>query len=238
MSETEQKSPEHTPKSNHVDQAAQFVNIISHDFSAPLRHARYFSDALFSSISDDLDESQQELADNVTHSLERMHNMLAALLQYSRLISQFKPGNAIPLQDLFSSVSRLCEPALEEAGISIDFPTDDFTLSGDRKQLTTMLVCLLENAVKFRRIDQPSDIRVDVEQARGNVMFRVTDNGIGIEKSYYDGITDIFRQLDPDIAGLGVGLALVERIVTNHKGRLSFSPHQPTGLCVEVTLPC
>ena len=92
---------------------------------------------------------------------------------------------------------------------------------GDENQLLQLFQNLIGNAVKFRG-DQPVKVHVGVKQQKGNWLFRISDNGIGIEPQHAERIFIIFQRLHSrsQYPGTGIGLAICKKIVERHGGRI------------------
>lgn len=100
-----------------------------------------------------------------------------------------------------------------------------------------MFANLIENAVKFRSLERRLRIEVGCEEEGGFYRFHVGDNGIGISPQYQEQIFEPFRQLDSGIEGVGMGLALVKRIVEHHGGRVWVQSELGKGATFYFTIP-
>ena len=111
-------------------------------------------------------------------------------------------------------------------------------ISGDRVRLMEVIQNLLENAVKFMG-DQPAPaIRIgSFTNPKGEIIFFVEDNGIGIEPQYQERIFGLFNKLDTNTEGTGIGLALVKRIIEVHNGRIWLESQPGRGSTFYFTLP-
>ena len=94
------------------------------------------------------------------------------------------------------------------------------TVQGDRVRLLEVFQNLMDNAVKFMG-DQPAPcIRIGTQQGQGSVVCYVQDNGVGIDPKYHEKVFGLFERLAAGGEGTGIGLALVQRIVEVHGGRI------------------
>jgi signal transduction histidine kinase len=89
---------------------------------------------------------------------------------------------------------------------------------GDRARLVEVVQNLIDNACKFMGEQPHPQIEIGARQADGEMVFYVRDNGIGIEPRYHEQIFGLFDKLDPTSEGVGIGLALVKRVVETHGG--------------------
>ena len=130
------------------------------------------------------------------------------------------------------------ETRLAEAGATVEVG-DLPTVMADPSQLQQVFTNLIGNALKYRRPDVPAEVRISAERAGGFWRFAVTDNGIGIEKEYFDRIFVIFQRLHTrdEYEGTGIGLAVVRKIVERHGGRIRVESIPGQGSTFSFTLP-
>ena len=93
-------------------------------------------------------------------------------------------------------------------------------MHADPGRIRQVFTNLIDNALKFRSEDRPLQIEVGCKEERGSYRIHVADNGIGIALQYQEQIFATFRKLDPKTEGMGIGLALVKKIVEHHGGRV------------------
>ena len=96
---------------------------------------------------------------------------------------------------------------------------------------------LLQNALKFRRPDVPLRVEIDSQHADGRTWYMVRDNGLGFEQRLATRMFGLFRQLDPQREGMGMGLALCKRIVEMHGGTIEALGRPGEGATFRFTLP-
>jgi signal transduction histidine kinase len=108
---------------------------------------------------------------------------------------------------------------------------------GEAGQLTQLFQNLLSNALKYRRADVQPHIKVVALARDGEWQITVADNGIGFEQKYAERIFGLFKRLHRDeYPGTGVGLAICQRIVERHGGRIWAEGHPATGATFTFTL--
>jgi light-regulated signal transduction histidine kinase (bacteriophytochrome) len=112
-------------------------------------------------------------------------------------------------------------------------------ISGDPILLRQVWVNLIANAVKFSARAEKPVIAIDARTDNGEVVFRVTDNGVGFDPAYAGKLFGMFQRLHAatDFEGTGVGLATVRRIVERHGGRVAANAGPQGGACFEFALP-
>lgn len=217
----------------------EFVHIVSHDFAAPLRHTKSFTELLVESLSGKLDSEQQELADIIVQSTAKMQQMMAALLDYSRINSAAEPMSEFAVADLMADV--LAEFKSNNPGCSVvvvDHSDGNGSLvQSDRRQIRTVFNQLLSNAVKFSSPDRPLELQIMLQQYPAYSRVKIEDNGIGIAEKFHHKIFSIFYQLDPEnTAGVGAGLAMCKHIMQRHNGSIKTSENV-TGSVFVVDIP-
>ncbi len=151
---------------------------------------------------------------------ERMDRLIDDLLAYSR--AGQRPTSFIPvdLSEVMSEVLADSAALVSDAEVSITvepLPQVD----GDYTQLRQVLQNLINNAIKFRRLDVPAEIRVSANDGDGWWTIRVEDNGIGVERRHREEIFQMFSRVHQgDRPGSGIGLAVCARVVANHSGHI------------------
>lgn len=184
-----------------------------------------------------LDADADEFIGYALDGALRMQRLIEDLLAFSRVGTRgaaFEP----------TAVNAVLDRALAHLKLSIDETGATVTrgglptVSADAGQLEHVFLNLVSNALKFRG-SAPPDIRISAERRERDVLFRVRDNGIGIDPQYFDRIFIIFQRLHGknDYPGTGIGLAICKKIVERHGGRIWVEsvPGQGSTFCF--TLP-
>ncbi len=198
----------------------QFAYIASHDLQEPLRMVTGYLNLLDRRYRETLDDDAREFIGYAVDGATRMKGLIQDLLSVSRISRQ-----ALNLQPS-SSASMLnhtlinLKIAIAESGADVTFDPLPEVLA-DGALLTQVFQNLIGNAIKFRG-DAPPRIHVSARLDGADWIFSVQDNGIGIEQQHLERIFRIFERLnDPaKYAGSGIGLAITERIVARHGGKI------------------
>jgi light-regulated signal transduction histidine kinase (bacteriophytochrome) len=127
--------------------------------------------------------------------------------------------------------------AIDESDASITYDPLP-KVQGDGVQLEQLFQNLISNAIKFRGEDRPR-VHIGVQREEEQWVFAVKDNGIGIEPQFADRIFEIFQRLhtQQEYPGTGIGLAICQRIVERHGGRIWFESDQGVGSTFYFTIP-
>ena len=166
-----------------------------------------------------------------------MQQQILDLLTYSRITSRGQPPTPVdPATALAEAVTRL-ELRIAETGAEISIGPMPVVLA-DPSQLAQVFQNLIGNALTFRS-DKTPRIRVEAAEEEGAVRFSVADNGIGIAPEYHDRIFQMFQRLHTRdrYPGSGIGLAIVQRIVERHGGRVWLESAEGEGSTFFFTLP-
>jgi PAS domain S-box-containing protein len=209
-----------------------FVYTVSHDLKAPLISLDGFSSAL----QKEFDKGKHYL-ERIQANVAHMDGLIRDLLDLSRVGRVLGPIEEIDVATLLMEIQE--ELAVELAKARAEFVVEEPlpAIHADRSRIRQVFANLIVNAIKFRTEGKPLRIEVGCQEERNFYRFCVADNGIGIAPQYHQQIFDPFRQLDPEIEGLGMGLALVKKIVEHHGGRVWVESEEGEGASFCFTLP-
>lgn len=218
----------------------QFAYVASHDLSEPLRAVAGMVGLLARRYRGQLDTDADEFIDFAIDGCERMHQMIADLLTYSRAGRVELAVTDVHLADLVADARDSLASSLSDAGGAVVHGTLP-AVRGDRGQLARVLQNLLSNAIKFRRPDAAVRIEVTARALRDAEGWRieVADDGIGIEEQYRERIFRMFQRLhtSDQHPGTGIGLSIAERIVQQHGGSIGVEGNDRGGSTFWFTLP-
>jgi PAS domain S-box-containing protein len=198
----------------------QFAYIASHDLQEPLRMVGSYVQLLARRYRGRLDADADLFIDFAVEGATRMQQLINDLLSFSRAGRQQEPLAPVDCNEVLANARKNLQRAIEEAGASIQAEPLP-TVLGNASQLTQVFQNLLANAIKFHG-PQPPQIWVSAEAAGEEWVFAVRDNGIGIDPQYFKKIFIIFQRLHgkKEYPGTGIGLALTNKIIEQHGGRI------------------
>jgi light-regulated signal transduction histidine kinase (bacteriophytochrome) len=166
-----------------------------------------------------------------------MQTLINDLLAFSRVGRRGQPFQPTDCAALLNDVLANLVVAIRESGVVI---THDRlpTLIADRTQMAQLFQNLIGNAIKFRGDEAPA-IQIRAEQKKGEWLFAVRDNGIGMEAQYFERIFGVFQRLHTrrEYAGTGIGLALCKKIVERHGGQIWVESEPGQGSTFYFTIP-
>jgi light-regulated signal transduction histidine kinase (bacteriophytochrome) len=211
-----------------------FCYSISHDLRSPLRAINGFSRILLEEYLEQLDPEARRYQQLVRDNAQQMGQLIDDLLTFSRLSRQPLRKQTVAIADLVRQV--LADLGHEQQNRQIEMIIGNLpTGEGDPALLKQVVVNLLTNALKFTRGREVAQIEIgwshqsltnDSERGTNdflaNVVYFVKDNGAGFDMRYAHKLFGVFQRLHraEDYEGTGVGLAIVQRIIHRHGGRI------------------
>jgi PAS domain S-box-containing protein len=214
-----------------------FAYAASHDLQEPLRAVAGFMGIIKKQYENKLDSEGREYIEYAVEGAERMQRLIHDLLTYSRVGTRgtaFRPSSAREALDAALYNLRL---SIEESGAVVTCDSLP-VIAADRTQMTQVFQNLIGNALKFRSERTPA-IAVSAMRENDSWVFRIEDNGIGIEPQYFDRIFIIFQRLHSreQYDGTGIGLAVVKKIIERHSGRIWVESTCGKGSTFYFTIP-
>ena len=216
----------------------QFSYVVSHDLREPLRTIASFLQLLERRYGERLDGDGREFIAFAVDAAKRLQGMIQDLLDYSRIGTRGQPFAPTDMNAVLALALGNLTRAVEESGAVLESAPLPIVVA-DRTQMVSLLQNLLANALKYRRPQVPPRIGVTVEEEAERWVFAVADNGIGIDRQYFDRIFLVFQRLhtQEQFSGSGIGLALCRKIVRRHGGEIWLDSAPGTGTTFYFSLP-
>jgi signal transduction histidine kinase len=204
-----------------------FSYSVSHDLRAPLRAIDGYSSMLEENYFPVLDDEGKRLLSVIRESSLKMGRLIDHLLAFSRL------GRKALVKEVFDT-GALVREVLAELRVAEDRPAAAVALGalprswGDRALLKQVWTNLISNAVKYSSGRPAPHLEISGSESADETVYRVKDDGAGFDMRYYDKLFGVFQRLhtENEFPGTGVGLAIVQRVVTRHGGR-AWAQGQP-----------
>jgi light-regulated signal transduction histidine kinase (bacteriophytochrome) len=198
-----------------------FSYSISHDLRAPLRAVDGFSQAVMEDYGGQLPEEGQRYLQTIRDGAQRMGMLIDDLLAFARLSRQPVNKQKVDAGKLVRDVLEELKP--QQDGREVQIRMDDLPpCMGDAALLKQVWINLLSNALKYSRDRKPAIIEIGSKMEQGSSVYFVRDNGAGFDMKYANKLFGVFQRLHhpEEFEGTGVGLAIVQRIINRHGGRI------------------
>ncbi|MES2730418.1 MAG: PAS domain S-box protein [Bacteroidota bacterium] len=215
-----------------------FSYSVSHDLRAPLRAIDGYTRILLEDYGDKIDEEGRRIVDIITNNAIKMGQLIDDLLDFSRLGRK-------EIVKLTIDTGNLIDPLISDLKRQVNGRTVTFDMKplqpsiGDVSMLKQVWINLLSNAVKYSKNKPIALIEVGSQVHENEDVFYVKDNGVGFNMQYSDKLFGVFQRLhsEDEFEGTGVGLAIAQRIVARHGGRIWGEGKPDQGATFYFSLP-
>ena len=224
-----------------------FSYSVSHDLRAPLRSIHGYMHIFSQEYAEQLDAEGKRLVNIILSNGRKMGQLIDDLLSFSQLGRKELRKTRINMHEIVSGIWQ--ELAAPEKDRKIDFKMRDLPPAiADAATVKQVWTNLISNALKYTQHKEITVIEIGSYMKRNAIVYYVKDNGAGFEMKYYDKLFGVFQRLhsEEEFSGTGVGLAIVERVIAKHGGRVwatarlnegatffftlsAFSPDMPAG---------
>jgi len=212
-----------------------FAYVVSHDLKAPLRGIKTLAGWIASDNADRLGTEAKEQLSLMLNRVDHMHNLIDGILQYSRIGRMTEDKTRVDLNELVPEVvDLLAAPESIEIAIRDKLPV----VECERTRIMQVFQNLIGNAIKYMGKPQ-GHVAIGCHACKNEWVFRVADDGPGIEQKYFERIFQLFQTLSPrdDKDSTGIGLTLVKKIVELNGGRVWVESTLGKGSTFFFTLP-
>ncbi len=227
-----------------------FNYISSHDLQEPLRQIQNFASRIIDDELQNLSDKGKNYFERMNNAANRMQNLIADLLAYSRTTIGDRKFENTDLSIIVEQVKAEFKDTIDEKHATIEMGK---MCNADiiQFQFRQLMHNLIGNALKFSNPDIPPHIKIQckyVTSSKANnptltpekkyCHITITDNGIGFEPQYKERIFEVFQRLhDKQIPGTGIGLAIVKKIVENHNGFITATSQLNSGATFDIYIP-
>jgi signal transduction histidine kinase len=219
--ELEQRVRQRTEQLEAVNKELEaFSYSVSHDLRAPLRAIKGFTEMFIEDFGNTLNEDGRHLMNNVSYNASKMEKLVDDLLSFSRLGKKELRTTEVNMNDLTEAALNELKNTLRH-NAKVEMPSLH-TVSADYGLMYQVMINLVGNAIKYSSKKADPHILIHSARQGEEVVFSVTDNGAGFDMKYAQRLFGVFQRLhtDAEFEGTGVGLALVQRIINKHGGRV------------------
>ena len=215
-----------------------FISNISHELKTPIGAIALLTETLLGEPDTDL---VQKFAPNILQETERLSETIDDLLSLSRI--EHGATDSFNQIDLLKCIEQAIDRVntfakQNEVTVLTSFPPAPVHLFGDELQLTSAFYNILENSVKYKRINQ-GNVHLTVQQLDDFIEVEISDNGIGIPTKDLDRVFERFYCVDRSHSGSGVGLglAIVRHVIVNHEGVIRIESTEGVGTTFFIQFP-
>lgn len=217
-----------------------FTYSVSHDLRAPLRAIDGFSRILVEDYAEKLDAEGERVLSVIRNNAQNMGKLIDDLLEFSRLGRKPLEAVTVDMSELARHVYEDLQPISAEpshtGGLIVSPLPPAF---GDRSLLRQVFMNLISNAIKYSRTREDGPIEVGCVAENGQNVYYVRDHGVGFDMKYVNKLFGVFQRLHSaeEFEGTGVGLAIVQRVVSRHGGRVWAEAELGKGATFYFSLP-
>ena len=221
-----------------LKELSQFVSIASHDLQEPLRQIYNYTE-LLKETSEGFNDQQKKYLDFILKGANKSSALIMDLLKFSRADKDNEDASKVEIIEIIhSTLESLSEYIREKNGEVVVQDKENFPIiSVHRVKIEQLFLNLIQNALKY--VDNTTPPKVDIScqhLADNHYLFKVKDNGIGIDPLYQEKIFNIFERLSADYEGTGIGLAICKKTVEFHGGNIWVESNEDRGCTFCFTL--
>ncbi len=236
--ELEAKVIERTAQFEAVNKELEaFSYSVSHDLRAPLRAIDGYANMIEEDYEKLLDEEGRRLLGNIQQNAKKMSTLIDDLLAFSRLGKKVIQKKQLNMNELLEGVLIDLNKAQQHHATIL---SDDLLPAfGDYSLIHQVLINLVSNAVKYSSKKEKPSVHISSRKEDNYVVYTVSDNGVGFDMKYAHKLFGVFQRLHTmdEFEGTGVGLAIVQRIVTRHGGQVKADSTPDKGSVFSFSLP-
>lgn len=220
--ELEERVKQRTQELEQVNKELEsFSYSVSHDLRAPLRAVNGYMAILMEDHGHEMSEDAKKIAGKIHSNAGQMALLIDDLLSFFKMGRKELSKKMIPLKLMVTDICGLLQE--ENKNRDIEFIIKDLPdVLADNALLKQAMLNLLSNAVKYTGHRQKAVIEVGFETTDKQTIFYVEDNGAGFDMAYAEKLFGVFQRLhsQKEFEGIGIGLAIVEKIITRHGGKV------------------
>lgn len=217
----------------------EFTSNISHELKTPLTSISGFAEVIKSGMAEE--DEVRHFAENIHKEASRLISLVGDIIRLTQL-----DGGEIPYDDekidlyaLADEVVERLSGIAERADVTITLDGEHAVVDGNSTAIEEIIYNLCDNAIKYNRAG--GSVRIRVNEAAGEAVLRVSDDGIGIPKDKQDRVFERFYRVDKShskaIGGTGLGLSIVKHAAAYHKAHLTLESDEGVGTTVTVAFP-
>ena len=206
---------------NANEELKSFSYSVSHDLRAPLRVISGYSNILLEDYGSKLDDEGRKIINTIVKNTDKMSNLIDDILNFSKLTRQDKLLQNVDMNELMDTIFTELTEHLPDRKIKYT-RTVLKSAYGDKTMVRQLISNLLGNAIKYTGPRKKAIIEVGGYHEGGDYVYYVKDNGVGFDDQYKEKLFGVFQRLhkETEFEGTGIGLAIANKVVRHHGGRI------------------
>ncbi|WKB82695.1 ATP-binding protein [Cellulophaga lytica] len=210
-----------------------YAHVVSHDLKSPMRNINTLMSWIVEEEKHKFTVDSLNNCDLISQNLVKMDNLVSGILKHATIGNNEESKSNVDISSLLKEIkSTIYIPKNVTVKVAENLPT----LFLDKYRLEQLFMNLLTNAIKATEHLERGIVTVDVTDSDNFWQFSITDNGKGIPEKYLNKIFEMFKKLDNDVESNGIGLALVEKIVTFYGGKIWVDSKENKGTIFYFTI--
>jgi signal transduction histidine kinase len=220
------------------EELESFSYSVSHDLRAPIRAINGYTQILVEDHSDSIDEDGKKVLQTVIQNSKKMGVLIDDLLAFSKLGRKQVSTTTINMAALVAGI--ISEITVEKGENIPIFEIGELVPAiGDQSLIKQVWVNLISNAIKYSKYKSKTQIKITSVSKKDKVIYCIKDKGAGFDMTYYDKLFGVFQRLhsQEEFDGTGIGLAIVQKIVSRHNGKVWAKSKIDLGTSFYFSLP-
>lgn len=199
-----------------------FIYTASHDLKSPIANIDGLLTVLAKRVHDKLPEQDTAMLGMMRVSIDRFNNTITDLTNIAKVQKDMEEEEIekVSFVELLKEVKEDISPLMASKKAVIIDNLEVEHIGFAKKNLRSILINLLTNAIKYSAADRTPQIRIETKVANEYILLSIADNGVGIPQSQQQKIFSLFKRLHTDVEGSGIGLYIVKRIIENNGGKI------------------
>ena len=242
MEELKQINLELDKKAKELDatnkELEEFTYVASHDLKAPLRMVIGFLTRLQDKYQNKLDDTGNEYINFAVDGAQKMRQSITDLFDFSKSVLHDHHYEDVDLNEVLTEIKKLLSVEINKTKAIINSAKLP-TVKTDKTAICHVFQNLIDNAIKYRKKDEQPHIDIKYTEQKKTYILSVSDNGIGINKIYFDKIFKLFQRLHQQdkYKGTGLGLAIAKKNIERLGGKISVESEEEQGTTFYVEIP-